>query len=192
VSDTIAAKVDGRRAVGDRNRDAILEAAIGVLAAEPEAGVAEVAAAAGVGRATVYRHFASREELIEALRLRAGEEARRRFEAVRVDEGDPVAALERMVAAMLALGDRYRVIFPQEREAKPPRRKEILLKPLGRLIARAQAEGAIDPELPPAWVVATLRALLRAANSEVEARRLARDAAAAQVVRTLVRGVGSG
>jgi hypothetical protein len=84
------------------------------------------------------------------------------------------------------------VIFPQEREAKPPRRKEILLKPLGRLIARAQAEGAIDPELPPAWVIATLRALLRAANSEVEARRLARDAAAAQVVRTLVRGVGSG
>jgi TetR/AcrR family transcriptional regulator, mexCD-oprJ operon repressor len=192
VSDTIAAKVDGRRAVGDRNRDAILEAAIGVLAAEPEAGVAEVAAAAGVGRATVYRHFASREELIEALRLHAGEEARRRFDEVRVDEGDPVAALERMVAAMLALGDRYRVIFPQEREAKPPRRKEILLKPLGRLIARAQAEGAIDPELPPAWVIATLRALLRAANSEVEARRLARDAAAAQVVRTLAHGVGSG
>jgi TetR/AcrR family transcriptional repressor of mexCD-oprJ operon len=192
VSDTIAAKVDGRRAVGDRNRDAILEAAIGVLAAEPEAGVAEVAAAAGVGRATVYRHFASRGELIEALRLHAGEEARRRFDQVRVDEGDPVEALERMVAAMLALGDRYRVIFPQEREAKPPRRKEILLKPLGRLIARAQAEGAIDPELSPAWVIATLRALLRAANSEVEARRLARDTAAAQVVRTLVRGVGSG
>ena len=80
MSDTLATKVDGRRAVGDRNRDAILEAAIGVLAAQPEAGVAEVAAAAGVGRATVYRHFASREELIDALRLHAGEEARRRFD----------------------------------------------------------------------------------------------------------------
>jgi AcrR family transcriptional regulator len=181
--------VDGRRAVGDRNHDAILEAAVQVLAAQPEAGVAEIAAAAGVGRATVYRHFASREELIEALRLHASDEARRRFAEARVDEGDPVEALERMVAAMLALGDRYRVIFPQDPQARP-RRSEVLLKPLTRLIARAQAEGAIDPELPPAWVIASLRALLRSAVGEIEARRLARDAAAARVVRTLVRGVG--
>jgi TetR/AcrR family transcriptional regulator, mexCD-oprJ operon repressor len=184
-------KVDGRRAVGDRNREAIFEAALGVLGAQPDAGIAEVAAAAGVGRATVYRHFASREELIEALRMQASEEARRRFEAARVDEGDPVEALERMVAAMLALGDRYRVIFPQDRQPNP-RRMEVLLKPLTRLIERAQAEGAIDPDLPPAWVIATLRALLRAAVGEIDARRLARDAAAARVVRTLVHGVGSG
>jgi AcrR family transcriptional regulator len=189
VTDALAEKVDGRRAVGDRNREAILEAAIGVLAAQPEAGVAEVAAVAGVGRATVDRHFASRDELIEALRLHASEEARRRFEAARVDAGDPVEALERMVTAMLALGDRYRVIFSQDQEGRP-RRKQVLLKPLGRLIARAQAEGAIDPDVPPAWVIASLRALLRAATGEVEARRLARDAAPQWVVRTLVRGVG--
>jgi AcrR family transcriptional regulator len=182
---------DGRRAVGDRNHEAILEAAVGVLAAQPEAGVAEIAAAAGVGRATVYRHFATREELIDALRLHAGEEARRRFADARVDEGHPIDALERLVAAMLALGDRYRVIFPQDQQARP-RRSEVLLKPLTRLIARAQAEGAIDPEVPPAWVIASLRALLRTAVGEIEARRLARDAAAARVVRTLVRGVGSG
>jgi TetR/AcrR family transcriptional regulator, mexCD-oprJ operon repressor len=184
-------KVDGRRAVGDRNREAILEAALGVLGEQPDAGIAEVAAAAGVGRATVYRHFASREELLEALRIHASEEARRRFEEARVDEGDPVEALERMVAAMLALGDRYRVIFSQDEQPKA-RRIEVLLKPLTRLIERAQAEGAIDPDLPPAWVIATLRSLLRAAVGEIEARRLARDAAAARVVRTLVRGVGSG
>jgi AcrR family transcriptional regulator len=187
----LLAKVDGRRAVGDRNRESILEAAIQVLGAQPDAGIAEVAAAAGVGRATVYRHFPSREALIEALRASAGEEARRRFDEARVDEDDPVAALERLVSAMLALGDRYRVVFPQERHPGP-RRSQVLLRPLGRLIARAQAEGVIDPELPPAWIVASLRGLLRAAVIEVEARRLARDAAAERVVRTLVRGVGSG
>ena len=106
-----------------------------------------------------------------------------------MDDGDPIEALERIVAAMLALGDRYRVIFPQERQPSP-RRNELLLKPLGRLIARAQAQGAIDPELPPAWIIATLRALMRTAVAEIEARRLARDAAAERVVRTLVRGVG--
>jgi len=183
--------VDGRRAVGDRNRAAILEAAIGVLGAQPDAGIAEVAAAAGVGRAPVYRHFAAREALIEALRLYASEEAQMRFEEARVDEGDPVEALERMVAAMLALGDRYRVIFPHDQHG-PPRRSEVLLKPLTRLIARAQAEGAIDPELPPSWVIATLRGLLRTAVGEIEARRLSREAAPERVVRTLVRGVGCG
>jgi hypothetical protein len=66
-----------------------------------------------------------------------------------------------------------------------------MLRPLGRLIARAQADGAIDPELPPAWVVASLRALVRAAVIEVEARRLSRDEASERVVRTLVRGVRS-
>jgi AcrR family transcriptional regulator len=180
-------KVDGRRAVADRNREAILEAAIHVLAAQPEAGVGEVAAAAGVGRATVYRHFASREELIDALREHARKEAHERFAAARLDEGDPVAALERMVRAMLALGDRYRVIFPPEQHDERP--KELLLRPLGRLIVRAQAEGVIDPQLPPAWVIASLRALLRAAVDEIQARRLTRDAAAERVVRTLVRGV---
>jgi TetR/AcrR family transcriptional regulator, mexCD-oprJ operon repressor len=187
---TESLKVDGRRAVADRNRHSILEAAIQVLAATPEAGVAEVACAAGVGRATVYRHFPSRDALIEALREHARDEARERFAAAAIDEGDPIEALERMAAAMLALGDRYRVIFPPGHNSQ--RRSELLLKPLNRLIARAQAEGAIDPALPPGWVIASLRALLRAANGEVEARHLARDAAADRVVRTLVSGVGSG
>jgi AcrR family transcriptional regulator len=181
--------IDGRRAVGDRNREAILEAAVQVMGAQPEAGIAEVAAAAGVGRATVYRHFPSRDELIEALRLHASDEARRRFTAARVDEGDPVEALERFVAAMLALGDRYRVIFPQDRQPSP-RRSEVLLKPLTQVIARAQAEGAIDPALAPSWVIAALRGLLRSAVGEIEARRLPRDAAAQRIVQTLVRGVG--
>ena len=36
---------------------AIIDAAIVLLAAEPEASMERVATAAGVGRATVYRHF---------------------------------------------------------------------------------------------------------------------------------------
>ena len=185
------ARVDGRRAVADRNREAILEAAICVLGTQPDAGIGEVAAAAGVGRATVYRHFPSREALIEALRESARDEARRRFAEARPDDDDPIEALERFVAAILALGDRYRVVFPQEQHPGPGR-SQVMLRPLGRIIARAQAQGSIDPDLQPAWIVAALRALVRAAVIEVEARRLSREAAAARVVRTLVRGVRSG
>lgn len=47
----------------------ILEAARTVLARDPGATVADVAGAAGVSRATVYRLFGSREALLEALAL---------------------------------------------------------------------------------------------------------------------------
>ncbi|MEM1316029.1 MAG: helix-turn-helix domain-containing protein, partial [Pseudomonadota bacterium] len=46
------------------SRDAILEAAFQLYARRPDASLAEVAQRAGVGRATLHRHFGSREALI--------------------------------------------------------------------------------------------------------------------------------
>jgi AcrR family transcriptional regulator len=57
-----------RRADAERNRDRILSAARGAFA-DPEADIsmAEIARRAGVGSATLYRNFANRRELLEAL-----------------------------------------------------------------------------------------------------------------------------
>jgi AcrR family transcriptional regulator len=57
-----------RRADAKRNRDRILTAARAAFA-DPDADVsmAEIARRAGVGSATLYRNFASRRELLEAL-----------------------------------------------------------------------------------------------------------------------------
>jgi serine phosphatase RsbU (regulator of sigma subunit) len=49
----------------------VLNAAIELLRSEPDASIEDVADAAGVSRATVYRHFRSRVELVEAARERA-------------------------------------------------------------------------------------------------------------------------
>ena len=43
-----------------RNHAALLDAAAAVLAVDPSASLAEVAARAGLGRATLYRHFPTR------------------------------------------------------------------------------------------------------------------------------------
>ncbi len=64
---------DLRRADALRNRERILEAARFLLAQSPAATLAEIAAAAGVSRSTLYRRFADRDELIAALETRPQE-----------------------------------------------------------------------------------------------------------------------
>jgi AcrR family transcriptional regulator len=61
-------KTPARRADAARNRDRILDAARTAFA-EPDADVsmAEISRRAGVGMATLYRNFAGRRELLEAL-----------------------------------------------------------------------------------------------------------------------------
>lgn len=54
------------RADARRNMEAILDAAREELIADPRAGLARIAERAGVHRATLHRHFASREDLISA------------------------------------------------------------------------------------------------------------------------------
>lgn len=66
------------RADARRNREQILEVAAQVLAMNPEASIGEIAEAAGLGRATVYRHFPD----VAAIYAAMTEEAREAGKAI--------------------------------------------------------------------------------------------------------------
>ncbi len=66
------------RADARRNRELILEVAARVLAANPEASIGEIAEQAGLGRATVYRHFPD----IASIHAELREEAREAGKAI--------------------------------------------------------------------------------------------------------------
>ena len=72
-SDAQPAASKRQRADARRNVAAILDAATECLARDPEVSIADIATAAGVGRITLYGHFKTRAELIDAVVVRTTE-----------------------------------------------------------------------------------------------------------------------
>lgn len=60
-----------RRSDAEQNYSRIIEAAVELLEQNPAPSVDQIATAAGLGRATVYRHFPGRSELLETARRHA-------------------------------------------------------------------------------------------------------------------------
>src|SRR3954468_13058842 len=75
----MASNLEGRRRRerSDRalTRTKLVEAARELLAGDPDVEMADIAAAAGVARSTAYRHFATREEIVSAVRTQVRDDA---------------------------------------------------------------------------------------------------------------------
>src|SRR3974390_767640 len=96
-----------------RTPAAILETAASLLAERLGASMNDIAAAAGVGRATLYRYFPTREALLNALADGALEELTARIAAAGLDQVPVPEALQRLLRAVLAVGDRYVVLLDE-------------------------------------------------------------------------------
>ena len=183
-----------RRADAERNIARILDCAARLLAEDRSAGMVEIASAAGVGRATLYRHFPTREALIAAIHLRAYDEAERAVAASRLDEGPVTEALRRLLDALLAVGDRYRVINNVgASDPDEPRRarEEALAAPMFDLVERGQREGELAPDLPPRLILALLGTVLQTHIRLVSEGTLTREQASGLCARVLLDGVGA-
>ena len=141
--------VEYLRADAARNVHRIVEVAARLLGEDPSVGMAEVAAAAGVSRATVYRHFPTREALIAAIQAQAIEQSEQALLACRLDEGSATEALRRLCTAWLDVAERYAFASSAtttDAETLEHRRR-VLGDPLRALIERGKAAGEFSPAL---------------------------------------------
>lgn len=143
----------GRGGTLTKTRNRILDVAREVLGENPEAGMGDIARAAGVVRRTVYGHFPSRGDLVRSLTQHAAGE----ITAVlaEVDSADTAAdaVWAAFVARLWPLAHRYRVLVALRR-GEYGDEIHALLGPvdtaLAVLVQRGQDDGVFARHLPAA------------------------------------------
>jgi AcrR family transcriptional regulator len=151
-----------------------------------------VASEAGLSRVTVYAHFSTREQLLEAVVERAVGHAAAAMEEARPSSGPPLEALDRLIAVGWRELDRHAAIAHATSEhlssAAVGRTHESAARSVHQLVARGRKEGAFRTDVPAEWLVTTCFALMHACGDEVRAGRL--DAAdAPRILQATLRDV---
>ncbi|WP_165497134.1 TetR/AcrR family transcriptional regulator [Rhodococcus sp. ABRD24] len=174
------------RSDAQRNRDAVIAAAIRMLAADPEASMQQIAAQSGVGRTTVYRHFPTREHLMQALVDLVVDEQRAIVRAAITPDAAAAAVFHRLGPGIIRVGERYRFLDNRPGAiADAPLRHPTAGEPLLEWLTDAAERGELRADLPPEWMYAMIHGLARAANEEVLAGRRSAEEAGRLLGRTL-------
>ncbi|MEM8935373.1 MAG: TetR/AcrR family transcriptional regulator [Pseudomonadota bacterium] len=173
-------------------RDALIEAAFEVLGRDPSASLALVAEKAGVGRATLHRHFPTRDALMHALAKTAIAETDAACEEACENVQSAAQALELSLRALIPLGPRYGFLTREPVEYDPEISAEYDRQgeELRQLIEEAKREGALDTRCPTAWLLEAYDHLIFAGWEITRSGEATPKQAADLAWRTFTTGVG--
>ncbi|WP_280853994.1 TetR/AcrR family transcriptional regulator [Streptomyces sp. SAI-041] len=160
-----------------------------MLAADPGTSIASIATAAGVDRRTVYRRFASREDLLAAIydaRLTAIEHA---IQDARLREAPVTVALHRYVENIITVNRTWPVDLTRMLTDEAIRqRRNTCIAEVGAFLRRAADEGLLRRDRPQGWAGPLLPELVHLAAHRLA--HLSPGQAADVAVDTYLRGLG--
>jgi AcrR family transcriptional regulator len=174
----MASSLGEPRSDSRRNREAVLDAAQRLLGEHPDASMGQIADASGVGRTTVYRHFPTREDLLEVLVDRVLNESRATAAEVLEQDIPTEMALRELGEAIAGMGEpftflaAYRPLIQEALKSARLRQAE----PLRRFIEAGARHGTVRSDLPTEWLVAMVRGMSNAAMEEIREGRAERRA----------------
>ncbi len=150
-----------RQALQQRVVAAILDGAAQIFALQGEqASMNDVAEAAGVARATVYRYFPNREALLDELAQVAVSDVDARLASARIDEMAPEEGIARAVRALVDVGDSFVLLTRERRRSDPERFERQFTRPVRQLFERGQASGDIRDDITGARLTESLVGLI--------------------------------
>jgi len=140
-----------------RNREALVRAATAAVHREgPLVPMATIAAGAGVGIGTLYRHFSSRDDLLDYLTHVSFEQVLANAQAAQQSATTAAEALRQFVEA--AIRQRNQLVLPLH--GGPPLRspqtravREQIHRILRQIIDRGRADGTIRQDVAPRDIV---------------------------------------
>jgi AcrR family transcriptional regulator len=140
----------------DRTAAAILDAAAGVLAERGSgANMADVAATAGVSRATLYRYYPDRQALLDALATQVLTDAATRLADAGLERAPVEDAIERMLRALVPVGAGYALIAQGQVKYDPAEAERLIGAPMKAVFERGIETGFLRQDLS-AEVLSTL------------------------------------
>lgn len=171
----------------------MLDVAAEVLVADPAASLAEVAAAAGIGRTTLHKQYATRDDLLCAVGHRAIDLWEQAVDAAGgADQRD--GGLRALTGALIPIGPQLAFLWRtpafdhitdlEERWVAVERRCLAVL-------IRAQDRGQLVAGLPDWWLVQTFYSVIYVAAESVRSGKLAPLDAPDLALRTFLHGVGA-
>ncbi len=178
-----------------KTKTALFEAACRLFAHGGTPSLAEIADEAGMGRATLHRHFSTREQFLNEMALWALGSLERAGTNAGLKAKSFEDAFWLIIEALIPLGDRYHFLIRESQTFAQPKIKKLIAqnsKEMTGLITHLQETGILNPEFSPGWINSVVDALVYSAWEHIQAGDLAPNAAAPLVRHTLLGGFGLG
>lgn len=170
-------------------KTAILKAVAGVITDDGlTLSMGELAEKAGVGRATLYRYFPNRNQLLESIRDLALEEISdviTQTVASRLKTAEALARISRAILNQAELG----VLFMREKIViDKPLLERLLLSPVDQIFIEAQNDGLINASMNPRIITTYFLGLLRTGSVLVVQEDSSPEQAAADIIDLIFHG----
>ncbi|MHA7987351.1 TetR/AcrR family transcriptional regulator [Rathayibacter sp. CAU 1779] len=149
-----------------RTQAAIIDGAAKLLTTRGEAaGMDEIAASAGISRATLYRYFPSREDLLNAMAAASVQELATRIAEANLDSASFDEAVARLARAILATGGKFAALSADSATYSKtyPDFDARVTEPMRALFRRGFADGSLRQDLPAEVQLDLFSGLIRAA-----------------------------
>ncbi|ADB35208.1 transcriptional regulator, TetR family [Kribbella flavida DSM 17836] len=182
-------------------RDQVLHAAVRRLNSDPTTSMADLAAAIGISRATLNRHFASRDALLREIGERSldhwDRSQRESGMAEAAESGDPEAirdCLRELTRWFVENAEEFAYALANNRlEAMPElvERADVLADREVEFYAAAQRAGVLRSDVPARWIEHTIYGLMIAAREGLRRGDVARRDLEGLVLSTFLTGTGA-